>query len=65
VTAHIFVWPDDAKIVVADIEGALFVSRSTGGAFGLMMSLWGNSASPRRETHEGLAQVRRSFLCFS
>jgi hypothetical protein len=26
-----------------------------------MMSLWGNSASPRRETHEGLAQVRSLF----
>jgi phosphatidate phosphatase PAH1 len=57
VTAHIFVWPEDAKIVVADIEGALFVSGSSGGALGLMMSLWGTSASARRETHEGLAQV--------
>eukprot|EP00604_Paraphysomonas_vestita_P003357 CAMPEP_0174818958 /NCGR_PEP_ID=MMETSP1107-20130205/1920_1 /TAXON_ID=36770 /ORGANISM="Paraphysomonas vestita, Strain GFlagA" /LENGTH=1171 /DNA_ID=CAMNT_0016031619 /DNA_START=297 /DNA_END=3809 /DNA_ORIENTATION=- len=57
VTAHIFVWPEDAKIVVADIEGALFVSGSGGGALGLMMSLWGTSASARKETHEGLAQL--------
>jgi hypothetical protein len=33
------------------------VSGSGGGALGLMMSLWGTSASARRETHEGLAQV--------
>lgn len=59
VTANIFVWPEDAKVIVADIEGAIFVSGNSGGgtgALGLMMSLWG-STSARRETHEGLAQL--------
>lgn len=42
---------------MTDIEGALFVSGSSGGALGLMMSLWGSGAPARRETHEGLAQV--------
>jgi phosphatidate phosphatase PAH1 len=63
VTANIFVWPEDVKVVVADIEGAIFVSggSSSSGPLGLMMSLWGSS-SARRETHVGLAQV---FVCTS
>mmetsp|Transcript_20209 Transcript_20209/g.29016 ORF Transcript_20209/g.29016 Transcript_20209/m.29016 type:complete len:1153 (+) Transcript_20209:94-3552(+) len=58
VSARLFVWPEDAKVVVADIEGAIFVSNSGsgGGALGLVMSLWG-STSARRETHEGLSQL--------
>lgn len=57
VQAHVYVWPPDAKIIVADIEGAVFVT-SGGKSLGkLAMSLWGGSSSAQKDTHEGLAQL--------
>lgn len=57
VQGHLYVWPPDAKVIVADIEGALFVTKG-GKSFGkLAMSLWGGSSGAEKETHEGLAQL--------
>ena len=66
VQAHIYVWPPDAKVIVADIEGALFVTKKGGKSLGkLAMSLWGgggllslgSGSGAQKETHEGLAQL--------
>jgi len=57
VQAHVYVWPPDAKVIVADIEGAVFVP-SGGKSFGkLAMSLWGGTSNAKKETHEGLSQL--------
>jgi hypothetical protein len=57
-------WPEDARIVVADIEGAMFVSNGSSGGSSYLMwpvrSLWGNTQ--RNETHEGLAEVKNEWL---
>ncbi len=55
--AHLYVWPPDAKVVVADIEGAIFVSNNGKSLGSLVMSLWGGSSSAQKDTHEGLAQL--------
>jgi hypothetical protein len=52
-------WPEDSKIVVADMEGAMFVSKIQAGGsllFWPVRSLL--SSKQQSETHEGLAEVR-------
>ena len=58
VQAYLYVWPPDAKVIVADIEGALFVTKGGKSLGKLVMSLWGGSSSSTlKETHDGLAQL--------
>lgn len=60
-----YVWPPDAKVIVADIEGALFVTKGGKSLGKLAMSLWGGGglltlgsrSGAQKETHEGLAQL--------
>lgn len=47
--SQLFLWPDDAKIVVSDIEGAITVSKSMAGFIGFFIS--------RSAAHDGVAQL--------
>ena len=55
--AQLYVWPPDARIVVADVEGGV-IARKAGG-FSLL-DLWGTSKS---NVHQGVIQVREATLC--
>ena len=51
--SQLFVWPENAKVVVSDIEGVISVTKSVGGVLGFFAS--------RSAVHEGVTHLLKSI----
>lgn len=55
--AQLYLWPPDARIVVADVEGGVIARKAGGFSF---LDLWSANKS---NVHQGLVQVSVLHAC--